>query len=155
METTGDNLPDDVSVSSLEKGQECMAHFEGIIPQEEHQQEFLNDLQIPLEDQILGDDAFSLDASIFGDLKPPELPEGWEKKLVRLYDVQRGCPPSFSLVDNPGLWHSFSYVPKFKGRKSSDPYIGHYLPTGATVCPPSILKMEDLEGSVTSIRQNA
>ena len=80
---------------------------------------------------------------MFGDLQPPELPPDWESKVVKLYDVRRDCPTKSARVDNPGYWHMYLFLPKYKDTKNTSPYIGHFLPIGETPVPLVNLKTED------------
>ena len=88
-----------------------------------------------------------LDPKLFGNLKVPSPPDNWENTVKKQTHSSRGCPP-FEEVDNPGGWHPYVYQPKYVGRKSSDKYKGHYLPTGATVCPPSTIKGREMSPTI-------
>ena len=66
----------------------------------------------------------------------PRVPEDW------VAPPPKKDEPKFEDVDNPGEWHEFTYRPRFykpkKGNKTKKgfkvgQYLGHFLPTGATV----------------------
>ena len=62
----------------------------------------------------------------------PTAPEGWfEKEETR---ARKNNEPAFAEVDNPGRYDPFIYQPKFN---KAGQYIGHFLPTGCTVVPPT------------------
>ena len=61
---------------------------------------------------------------------PPTKPDTYH----HVAKPERG-EPQFCDLDNPGGWDDFSYQPKYDTREKGSKYLGHYLPTGATVVP--------------------
>ena len=134
---------DDISLSSQGNGPDDVMHTQ-------ESKVIINDYvsyetDPPVNDDdnnVFMDDRFSLDASIFGELEPPQLPPDWESKMIKLYDVKRGCPAMFKHVDNPGHWYAYVFLPKYKGKKLESKFVGHYLPTGATLFPRKLRELE-------------
>jgi len=112
-----DQFGDDISVSSKGHGQDnTNVEEERLAVTMENISDDMN-LDGEEEEDIFMDDTFSLDTSIFGDLQPPQLPADWEPKVRKLYNVTRGCPSQYKHVDNPGYWHSYSFLPRYESRK--------------------------------------
>ena len=59
---------------------------------------------------------------------PPQPTEGWTPTVKSL-------TPAFEGLDNPGGWCPFTY--RAKHTQKSYKYVGHFMPSGAMVCPPN------------------
>ena len=70
------------------------------------------------EDIKIGQDGMpppAINPAIFGDLPLRKPKDGWEKEFQKNHSNELGTP--FHKVDNPGMWHAFSYTPKYSKKR--------------------------------------
>ena len=118
---------------SDQEGEDADHFAVGEEPPDEEEVEVLTN-RIAVESTALAADVFFYkDGTPLEDsVSYPKPPVGFQPAAPK---VDKGEPPVFGEVDNPGDWDCYYYRPKFDKKAAGGQYTHHQLPSGCTPVP--------------------